>query len=392
MMRRPKPREPGLFATEPQQPPKMLSMQVVRTLVDAIAKAGVSRRSFLTAASLDESTVMMPYARLPLTRVYELFELAIELTGDPAFGLHSIDQLSVDALNPVSGLLFHASNLQDALTTLLQLRELFGQEPSLQLRREGTRFILEAVGMPKNPPNVQRFAAELVVAGLFKAIRRFDGEGLIDCAAFDYAAPSYAEDYRRIFGNKLRFGAAFSGIRFDMALMAARAPHPDAEMHHSLYAFALERVRHMTVKLPFVDRVRDALIWRGPLREMSMRQVAGDLGISARTLRRYLETEGRSYGDLVNEALTEIAKNYLRDRDRTISETAHALGFGDNTSFHRAFKRWTGLTPKTYREQLAQPTEPAESQDAELRCFCITTQFIVVHGLRAGPANIDFML
>jgi len=79
--------------------------------------------------------------------------------------------------------------------------------------------------------------------------------------------------------------------------------------------------------------------------------VALSLGLSARSLRRRLHEEGRSYNAIQNEACTIAAKRMLLDSRRTIQETAHELGFSDASGFHRAFKRWTKMTPSAFRER-----------------------------------------
>jgi AraC-like DNA-binding protein len=90
-----------------------------------------------------------------------------------------------------------------------------------------------------------------------------------------------------------------------------------------------------------------------------MEQVAHALGLSVRSLRRRLADEGQSYAAIANEALTIVAKHLLRDRQRTIQETAYEMGFADTSSFHRAFKRWTGTTPGAYLEALREDDERA---------------------------------
>jgi AraC-like DNA-binding protein len=87
-----------------------------------------------------------------------------------------------------------------------------------------------------------------------------------------------------------------------------------------------------------------------------MTRVARALELSRRSLRRRLEAEGSSYRMIVKEALAIVAKQYLRERRLTIQETAYEMGFADPTTFHRAFKRWTGTTPSAYREASLGPT------------------------------------
>jgi AraC-like DNA-binding protein len=95
--------------------------------------------------------------------------------------------------------------------------------------------------------------------------------------------------------------------------------------------------------------VRELLVQGGGAGPTDMGTVAKALGLSKRTLRRRLCAEGKLYRSVVNDALAIVAKHQLRSTERTIQEIAHDLGFADASTFHRAFKRRTGMTPQTYR-------------------------------------------
>ena len=70
-----------------------------------------------------------------------------------------------------------------------------------------------------------------------------------------------------------------------------------------------------------------------------------------RSLRRRLEAEGKSYLEIENEAFATVANHLLRERHLTIQETAFEMGFLSTSTFHRAFKRWTGTTPNASRRR-----------------------------------------
>jgi AraC-like DNA-binding protein len=79
------------------------------------------------------------------------------------------------------------------------------------------------------------------------------------------------------------------------------------------------------------------------------KRVSQSLHISARTLIRRLEDEGTSFREILDDIRRRYALNYVRNRDLDLAATACLLGFSHTTAFHRAFKRWTGLTPLDYR-------------------------------------------
>ena len=78
------------------------------------------------------------------------------------------------------------------------------------------------------------------------------------------------------------------------------------------------------------------------------------LGVSARSLRRRLSEEGTLYNVVVDRAIASVAIRLLLDEQRSIQEVSHELSFSDASTFCRAFKRWTGATPKQFLATHAQ--------------------------------------
>ena len=85
-----------------------------------------------------------------------------------------------------------------------------------------------------------------------------------------------------------------------------------------------------------------------------LERVAGEVGITRRTLQRRLATAGTSYSNLVNETRYQLAAELLEDRSVPISSIARAVGFANHSAFSRAFHRWTGVTPRHYRAATGQ--------------------------------------
>lgn len=82
-----------------------------------------------------------------------------------------------------------------------------------------------------------------------------------------------------------------------------------------------------------------------------MTSVAAALAMSPPTLRRRLEEDGTTFSALVDETRRDLAEQYLRNPKKAVDEVASLLGFGHVPTFHRAFRRWTGVTPSQHRKR-----------------------------------------
>jgi AraC-like DNA-binding protein len=79
--------------------------------------------------------------------------------------------------------------------------------------------------------------------------------------------------------------------------------------------------------------------------------------MSLRSLQRRLQEEGTTYRETLNGTRQEIARTYLEERRASVTEIAFRLGFSDSNSFSRAFRRWTGQSPRAYCQRLVSSRE-----------------------------------
>jgi AraC-like DNA-binding protein len=325
-----------------------MSLLIVRGLVEAVEQVGVSRTELLRIAQLDPTDLDYEEACVPRSVVYRLCERAMELTGDPAFGLHWIEHLCAAAFNPVSHLVAHAANLRQGLESLHRFHRLLNDQPSFRLFEHDDKVTVECFNLGGASLGMQRVASEMLVFGIVRLIRSFCPQARVDDVSFAYPAPEYHGEYTRLLALVPLFGQLQTRIVFDRALMNASSLHKDEDVHEALRAIAERRILRLIEHAPFTLRVRDLLVEQGPTHP-DMDRIARALGLSKRSLRRRLVSEGSSYKAIVKEALAIVAKRYLREKRLTIQETAYEMGFADSSTFHRAFKRWTGNTPGSYQ-------------------------------------------
>lgn len=90
--------------------------------------------------------------------------------------------------------------------------------------------------------------------------------------------------------------------------------------------------------------------------------VARRLGTSVRTLQRQLRTTGLTYTEVFQRTRCTVAQGMLKDPRPRIGEISRALGYSDPAHFTRAFQRWTGLTPRDFRDRWAAAVEKQGSR------------------------------
>jgi AraC-like DNA-binding protein len=335
----------------------MLSIRVVRALADTLERSGINTEPLL--GQLELPALSQPLAetrsgddaRVSRSSFYRLCEAALQQTGDPAFGLHWSERMDGNAWNPVSHLVAHANTLGQAFEALSRYHRLFSDWQSFTLDITDDLVLVHCLALPGESEQMQRFMSELVLGGIHKLIASFDHQARPRCVSFAYPAPSYSEDYTRVFGGAERFDQEYTGLIFDRAYLDAVSPHKDDDVHAALRTIAEQRMLRLMQRTPYALRVREHLVTNGPNRRISMTAVARGLGISVRSLRRRLEAEGTTYNTVVNESLGILAKQLIRNNSGSVQEIAFEMGFADTSSFHRAFKRWTGMTPKAYRSE-----------------------------------------
>ena len=128
--------------------------------------------------------------------------------------------------------------------------------------------------------------------------------------------------------------------------------NPDPALIAILDRYTSERLARSPRTNSLADHVRSALAAALDDGEVQASRVATRLKMSARTLHRGLAAEGTSFGELLAALRQELAARHLAEDRVSIGEIAFLLAFSELTSFHRAFKRWTGRTPAEFRAAL----------------------------------------
>jgi AraC-like DNA-binding protein len=319
----------------------------VRTVVDAVERAGADLRSRFP---LDWRRLEQPEARVEFDQFAQMLSTAVAITGDEALGLHIAEQMPEGAGDLLAHVAAHAPTMREAVEACSQFVPLAIDGVALGPRDEGDVFVVD-YAFPRSTPLADRVLAELIVAGLVRLARTFTHPAAVPrFVAFEHERPPHHREYARVFGEGVRFGQPGTAIGFGREVADRTQLHRHTELYDlRLRTEARRRVERMGTGARATHHLRQYLLAMPAARIPDISRAARDLGMSERSLRRHLAADGTTYRDVVRSTLEASAGRMLRDPTQSIKETAAALGFANTGAFHRAFKRWTGMTPGDYR-------------------------------------------
>lgn len=329
-----------------------LSIVMVRTLVGPIERAGASSARFLREAGIDPRVLEEGSAWITLDEYTRVVGIARELSGDPALGLHMGEHARAVVLDAVGPLLEHMGTLREAFEAMGPYSRLLsvGHEPELHERGDVAWIRFPSL---RGENAFVQVTAEWIMVAMIPFLKLFVGEkAKPKRVAFAYAAPAHCAEYKRIFGGIERFDQPFTQLEMPRAWLDEAQRYRNSEVYASLKAQADRALSRIEREESVRVRIERVLARRGTDGDITLAEVARELDTSRRSLLRKMSAEGVSFTALLAERRMQDAKRLLERPSASIQETAFALGFTTAAAFHRAFKRWTGMTPKQYQDSL----------------------------------------
>lgn len=333
-----------------------ISAGFVRALIDLAAARGADREALMRRSGIAAEDLADQDRRLPLAGYAALMREAKAMTGDPALALHFGEAFDITELSIV-GLMGQASdNYADAFGELGRYVRL-AIDVELEEEAQGQRMVIRRdeagiwlVDMRKNPNDFPEltessFARMAASSGRAKMAPTF-----LKAIHFTHPEPPYRSEYDRIFQVPLVFESKWNAVLVaDDSWMNMKPPA------HSAYVLAILRERADALLADLdgaastrfkVEKLLEPLLHTG---EARMADAARKLGVSRATLFRRLKSEGTSFERVLDEVRHRLALAYVVERKLRVNEAAYLLGFSDPASFSRAFKRWTGKSPRAMR-------------------------------------------
>jgi AraC-like DNA-binding protein len=323
---------------------------VATMLAATLRSCDIDPVPLFSKARIDLRATSDPDARFPTHRMLDLWNLAIEATGNPCIGLLAAQHFQPAMLHGLGFAWMASDTLSDALGRLVRYSNLINAAPDyrLEVHRKTTDLV---IAVPEDLfPNYVHAAPDAGMAIFLRMCRITACEPLLPLhTALQRPKPACDEEFASVFGPSIEYKAPENRLCFDNEMVNRPLGSANPELARINdrtvvdYLARFDRARiSMQVRSKIIEQLPDGL----PKQEY----VAEKLNVSLRSLQRKLKEEETSFKGLLEDTRQSLARQYLREHHRSIGEITYLLGFSEPSNFTRAFKRWTGKTPAEFRD------------------------------------------
>lgn len=327
----------------------------------AMCIAGAKRQGYNVDALLDDAGIAHDLLDENMARVYpdhfaKLYQKVARAMNDEFLGLANSPS-RLGSFNLLSELLIHCNNLEQVLLKGANFYSLF--DFSLQLGLEVHEDYCELTVTELIPgQDVEHFLVEIWLTVWHRLCCWLAGRRLpILEAHFAYAKPAHVQEYNLLFYCPLHFDQDKTVLRFDNSILQLPVIKQPEDLKDMLKNAPGNFLTKPNNTASVSAQIKQLLGTEFDREFPAFEQIADTLHNTTQTLRRRLKDEGSSYQEIKDQVRRDVAIFHLSQSKLSINDIAARVGFTEPSAFHRAFKKWTGVTPGIYRQNQDEQTQ-----------------------------------
>ncbi len=328
-----------------------VSLGYFQLLLDHLRQRGVDPAQLYTAYFLSQVERLDPNTRRPVEEWDRMMAVAERHCGDHDLAFELAEFIKPWDTGPIGFITMASRTLQEAAECLAQFYNLLNDVYTLDISL-AEQFNLRLIPLGNiTSPRLEKLTIATMAWHSRWLSRRAD---LYFDARFSFAQPpdDQLAVYQKTFGDALVFNAPESCLRGPPAYAGYRVSRGDHGVRDALRLQLTAKMDSLKdTSTSFVHRVERLLKPRLQNGDISLEDVAAEVGVSVRTLQMRLEESGLTFRSLVDRMRHAQVLVYFGQPDLSLIEMAQMLGFATPSSFHHAFRRWTGMAPGEYRKQ-----------------------------------------
>lgn len=294
-----------------------------------------------------------PTLKLRLSAFVRLFEESARQTGNDNFGLWFGNRFQPRDLGMWGYAAISAPTLGAALECLVRLFRYHQESSVMRLCDDDTGLVRLEYRIVAPEIVERRQDAELSLGMFLNVIRECCGARWSpEEVHFEHPKPAMAREHESAFGAPVYFSQGTNALLFRPVVLSRPMPARDLRLLAVMQTCLAQLGSDAADDDVLLDRMRTAIRTKLPSGYPSFEDVAAELRAPAGAMHRDLQAAGLTYKDMVEDVRRDLALAYLKQRHLPFSEIAMLLGYSELSAFSRAFRRWTGASPRAYRGRM----------------------------------------
>lgn len=328
------------------------SITSMRLMTELGIERGLPAPLVLDGTDVTVERLADPEAVVSAQQELRLIHNLVEALGDhPALGVAAGRRYHFTAFGALGFAMVSSQSVREAMAVGLRYFHLTFAFTQFEIEDgpDHTRLTLVDSELPSG---VRRFVVERD-SSAFITLQRdiFGPQSVIHTLAFSFPPPADTSVYREFYGVAPTFDGLANEALLDRAALERRLPQANPLARQAAEDQCRQILDSRAPRSGLSGQVRDRIAARVS-ESATMKDIADELHMIPRTLRRRLQQEGTTYAELRDEVRRALADEYLAGPQLSIEQIALRLGYAESTSFIHAFRRWHGVTPHSRRLQL----------------------------------------
>jgi len=326
-----------------------VSKHFVEASLTGAERLGLDTRAILLEAGISPDLLRIEMARVNSDQFSRLMQVIWNRTGDEFMGMGP-RKARTGTFATMCALVIGYQTLEEVYQQSFQFSRLFEPMVSMELEitDDNVRLVTRIEGEITDP---SYFLRESILVIWHRLGSWLIGQPVeLEKAEFNYPRPAHGDEYRHIFRCPLVFESDCTALTFSKRFLSAPVIRDKSEIRQFLKTSPADLLSRPDESNTWTGRIR-ALIGRDFSKPMpDFVWIAQELHTSPQTLRRRLKQENTSFQEIKDLLRRDMAIYYLSHQELPINDIAERVGFTEPSTFHRAFKKWTGVTPGAWRE------------------------------------------
>ncbi|KAF1055085.1 MAG: putative HTH-type transcriptional regulator [Stenotrophomonas maltophilia] len=325
---------------------RTIASHFVRAALQGVRDAGGDPLPLLRSAIIQPALLDEPRARVSPEQFSRLIQATWAALDDEYMGFGE-QRSKRGTFAMMCHAIIQCRTLEKALRRGSLFYDLFPAAPHISLHRHGERAQLRLDHSLLRDP--QHFLTESLLVIWHRLASWLIGQRiLLSGAGFAYPQPAHHAEYDLLFPCPRQFQAEHTALDFSARYLDMPLLQDERSLKHFLKESPADLLARPDGGNSLTSQIR-RLLGRDCRNWPDLESLAAQLHVSPQTLRRRLRDEGPNFQELKDQLRRDLAIYHLGRDELSLQDIADQLGFSEPSAFHRAFKKWTGLTPGAYR-------------------------------------------